>query len=118
MYVDAVSARLTVDGVRLEERSVFDATHFLDTTTLLYVGGVGVLARAIAVQKALASLAGTRAAGGSLIGCLQNLKVNGRLLGQREAVVSRGVRAECVWGFPCAASPCAPHARCVEVSTT
>lgn len=114
VVIDSVSARLTVDGQRKEERINFGSRRFLDVTTHLFVGGVGVVARAVAVQRELDSLNGPRAAGGSLIGCVQNFKVDGRLLGFRDAVNSRDIRPECAWGFPCSFRPCADDAECIE----
>ena len=96
IFLDAVTARLTVDGARGEERMNFGSTRMLDVTTSLYVGGVGLPARSVAVQKELDSLRGDRAAAGSLIGCVQNFKVDGRPLGFREALVTCDVRPECV----------------------
>lgn len=118
LYIDVISVRLSVDGKRVEERINFGDKRFLDVTSLLYVGGIGVVERSIAVQRDLESLNGSRAAGGSLIGCVQNLKVDGRPLGFREAVNSRDIHPECSFTFPCSYRPCVEGARCTEVGAS
>jgi hypothetical protein len=73
-----VTIRLTVDGVRREERTSYGTARLLDVgTARLYLGGVGIAHRAAAVSARLDSLQGPgRATAGSLVmGCVQNFKV-------------------------------------------
>ncbi|ELU06201.1 hypothetical protein CAPTEDRAFT_209655, partial [Capitella teleta] len=114
VVVDRLNAHLTVDGHRKESRLNFGDNIFLDLHDALFVGGVGAVARSFAIHQSLHSLHGTHAASGSFIGCLHNFKVDGRLLGFREARVSRGLRPECVWNYPCMSSPCVDGATCEE----
>lgn len=80
--------RVTIDGQR-EERGVefVGEGSLLDLYGPFYIGGLGLVAKAQAIHKNLESLGGPHASAGSVIGCLQNVRVNGRLLGFREAEV-------------------------------
>jgi chondroitin sulfate proteoglycan 4 len=112
--VNRHDARLIVDGFPKEQLLNFGDNIFLDLHGALFVGGVGVVARSFAIHQSLHSLRGTHAAAGSFIGCLHNFHVDGRLLGFREIGVSRGLRPECVWTYPCLSSPCIDGATCEE----
>ena len=113
VVVELSGARVSVDGVK-EETYQSGTNRFLDLQGYLYVGGVSLQARGQAIGKGLRSLSGTYGPAGSLIGCLQNMKVNGVLQGFNEAQVTRGLTAECVWTYPCLSNPCIHDAICIE----
>jgi chondroitin sulfate proteoglycan 4 len=114
VVVDHINIRLGVDGVRKERRSNFGDNHFLDLDGYMFVGGLDVKTRAKAMRYQLPSIAGANAGAGSVIGCMQNFKVNGLLFGFREADVTKDIRAECLWSFPCSNAPCVERAECIE----
>ncbi len=114
VLIDLSLVRVTVDGQKDETR-LASTNRFLDLHGHLYVGGVSLQTRGHAISKGLMSLSGHNAPAGSLVGCMQNIKLNGMLMGFREAVVTRGLRAECVWTYPCLSSPCIAGAECEEV---
>lgn len=113
VLVELSGARVTVDGVT-EERYRIGTNRFLDLQGYLFVGGINLQSRGKAISKGLQSLSGIYGAAGSLIGCLQNIKVNGLRQGFTEAQVTRGLAAECVWSYPCLSNPCIQDAVCIE----
>ena len=114
LVVSPTAVRISVDGERREKRTNFGDNRQLNLHADLNVGGVNLLDRRLAIDTGLGSLAGANAAAGSLIGCLQNFKVNGKLLGFREALLTHGLQPECLWSFACISNPCVEGAVCVE----
>ena len=114
VLIDLTSIRITIDGYKQEIRTNFGDNRFLDLHGNLFMGGVSLQARGPAITNGLASLTGMYAPAGSLIGCIQNVQINGMLQGFREAAITRGVQAECVWMYPCLSSPCIDGAQCLE----
>ncbi|CAG5131817.1 unnamed protein product, partial [Candidula unifasciata] len=81
----------------------------------LFIGGVGVTARSSAIKLGLASLQGDSAVKGSMLGCIRNIKMNSRSYGFHDIQISRLIRAQCSWEYPCAQEPCIPSAKCTEL---
>ncbi len=110
------SVTLSVDGHRKAEQSTVNRgrASFLDLYGNVFVGGVNVITRSRVVRSKLESLAGPNAAAGSFIGCIQNFRINGRLHGLREARITKGLKRDCLWSFPCSNDPCIDGATCVE----
>ena len=106
--------RITVDGHREEKRADFGDINLLNLHGHFFVGGLSEIAKKQAVDRGLESLGGKRAAASSIVGCLQNLRVNGKLLGFRETEMTRHMSPECVWTHPCTRNPCIDGATCVE----
>ncbi|KAK2152839.1 hypothetical protein LSH36_316g03037, partial [Paralvinella palmiformis] len=114
VVINPITIALSVDGQREERQMPHGDSRYLDLYGFLYVGGVGIMARALANQHRLQSLFGPRSAAGSLVGCIQNFKMNGELYGFREAEVTKDLSPECLWTFPCTSNPCIDGASCVE----
>ena len=114
VLIEHALIRISVDGERTETRTDFGDNSFLDLDGYCFVGGVSLQTRAKAIEKGLVSLAGDYGAPGSIVGCMQNVNLNGHLVGFREMKVSRGLTPECVWTYPCLSNPCIDNAQCVE----
>ena len=114
VLIEHALIRISVDGERTETRTDFGDNSFLDLDGYCFVGGVSLQTRAKAIEKGLVSLAGDYGAAGSIVGCMQNVNLNGHLVGFREMKVSRGLTPECVWTYPCLSNPCIDNAQCVE----
>ena len=114
VIIDPQNIRVGVDGAS-EERSMRSGrSHFLNLDGLLFVGGLDHATRMRVLQHHTAAFGGVRSAHASLVGCLHNFKVDGESLGFREAQVTRGLHAECVWTYPCSSEPCVEGAECEE----
>lgn len=114
LVLELTFIRITVDRERREAKTNFGVNRFLDLHGYLFVGGVSLQHRAQAIARDLVTLQGHNAPFGSLIGCMQNLRINGGVVGFRETQISRGLKPECVWTYPCLSSPCIEGATCVE----
>lgn len=114
VVIDPLNIRLAVDGHRKERRANAGDSRFLDLDGFLFVGGLDAPTRARAIQYELPSLSGSNARAGSMVGCLQNFKINGEPYGLREVLLSRTIRPDCLWSFPCSRQPCIQHAECIE----
>jgi chondroitin sulfate proteoglycan 4 len=115
ILISPLDIKLGIDGHRKDKQTSFGENRFLDLHGYLYIGGLSFLARSKAVLMGLESLVGSQSAGGSIVGCVQNFKVNGVRQGFREAEVTRDLRPECLYTFPCTANdPCINGAQCVE----
>ena len=77
----------------------------------IYLGGIDRNRHARAFNQ------GIRAANSSIRGCLRSLELDGRLLGLREARVTRHVASDCIWDYPCIRNPCADGAQCMQQGT-
>ena len=87
------------------------SSKYLELSGQIYLGGVenGRHARAMAQ--------GVRTANTSLRGCIRRLELDSRLLGLRDARVTRHVAADCQWHYPCVSinpSPCVDAAQCIQ----
>ncbi|XP_013793284.2 chondroitin sulfate proteoglycan 4-like, partial [Limulus polyphemus] len=104
---------LTVDGESKNIRPGLGENRFFDFTDYLYVGGIEPKRKARALQHGLQSvlLGGAKS---SLAGCLKNIKINNQVRGHREVEISRGVRSDCVWEYPCLQKPCIEEAVCLQ----
>lgn len=95
-------------------RSNLGESRHLDLVGPLYVGGVELSRQARALSQGVGVSA--------FKGCIANVKAGGTgfgppsssALGLRQAVVTRGVTADCVWEFACLQGPCAPGATCKQ----
>ncbi len=114
VVIEHAVIRVSIDGHRTETRTNFGDNSFLDLDGYCFVGGISLQSRAKAIDQGLASLAGENAAAGSLVGCMQNINLNGQLVGFRDVQVTRGLTPECVWTYPCLSNPCIRDAQCVE----
>lgn len=111
VQLTANSMDVSIDGRANAVRSAVDSGKYLELTGHIYVGGIEPGRHARALSQ------GVRTANSSLRGCLRSLKVDGRLLGLREARVTRNVNADCVWQYPCSANPCLDGATCSQDGT-
>ena len=88
---------------------------YLELSGQIYLGGIEGSRRVRALGQ------GVRTANMSLQGCIRRLELDGRLLGLREARVTRHVAADCQWHYPCSATigsptwPCLEGAQCFQV---
>lgn len=102
---------LTVDGSVESLRTGLGRNQFFDLDGYLYLGGLDVTSQSRAVlQHGLQSET-------SLRGCLRNTRVNEKPVGLPDAIVTRGLKPDCVWEFPCLQDPCQVGARCVQEGT-
>lgn len=113
LSVSQSTVELRIDNARNTTRFGGEQSH-LNLAGHLFVGGLGLKARAHALRLGLTSLQGERAMKGSLVGCVRNIVINSREFGFRELQVSRHVDTVCSWTFPCASGPCVEDAECVE----
>ncbi|KAF0299834.1 Chondroitin sulfate proteoglycan 4 [Amphibalanus amphitrite] len=99
LTISAEYVELTVDqtltSVKPENQSDFKA--FISN---FFVGGLSEKNRLRASKQGITNLPL------DFRGCVQNLLVNGELTGFPSVVESLGVRAECVWEYPCLRDPC------------
>ncbi|EFX76390.1 hypothetical protein DAPPUDRAFT_249084, partial [Daphnia pulex] len=87
------------------------SNKYLELSGQIYLGGVE------AARHARALIQGVRTANSSLRGCIRRLELDGRLLGLRDARVTRHVAADCQWHYPCTSinpSPCVDGAQCSQ----
>ncbi len=89
VFLERSLIRITIDGARTENRADFGDNTFLDLSGYCFIGGVSLQHRARAIERGLMSLNNRHAAAGSLIGCLQNLNLNGDSVGLREVQVGQ-----------------------------
>ncbi|KAM7285057.1 chondroitin sulfate proteoglycan 4 isoform X1 [Ixodes scapularis] len=102
---------LSVDGQVQSLRTGLGRNQFFDLAGHLYLGGLDVASQSRAVlQHGLQSET-------SLRGCLRHGQVNDKPVGLPDALVTRGLKPDCVWEFPCLQDPCQPGARCVQDGT-
>ncbi|XP_043231633.1 chondroitin sulfate proteoglycan 4-like [Amphibalanus amphitrite] len=106
LTISAEYVELTVDqtltSVKPENQSDFKA--FISN---FFVGGLSEKNRLRASKQGITNLPL------DFRGCVQNLLVNGELTGFPSVVESLGVRAECVWEYPCLRDPCVSGGVCV-----
>ncbi|XP_054159667.1 chondroitin sulfate proteoglycan 4-like [Oppia nitens] len=54
----------------------------------------------------------------SLKGCLKNVKIGYKMIGLKDAIITKGVKSgQCIWEFPCLSqvkSPCIDGAKCLQ----
>ena len=111
---DGMSVTLDVDGTHMQRKDMKIA-QLIHTSTLLYVGGVGNQARAIALYRQLDSLKKLKSTGGgSVVGCVSNFTINRVTFGFQEAVISKMLAADCTFSDPCSNKPCRQGTKCQE----
>ena len=87
------------------------SNKYLELSGQIYLGGV----ESVRQTRALAQ--GVRTANSSLRGCIRRLELDERLLGLRDARVTRNVAADCQWHYPCISispSPCVDGGQCSQ----
>lgn len=95
----------------IDDNFSFILGKYLELSGQLYLGGIDRNRHGRAFNQ------GIRTANSSLRGCLRSLQLDGRLLGLREARVTRHVAANCIWDYPCIHNPCTDGARCIQQGT-
>lgn len=115
LHIDRASARLSVDGQRTQNETLFTDNRFLDLTTHLFVGGVDQRTRQEILDRSVPTrIISPFRVTASLVGCVAGLMVDGNSLGFQEAVRSRGLLHDCNRQFPCQSNPCPPETNCIE----
>lgn len=85
------------------------ASKYLELNSQIYVGGVEP------IRQARALIQGVRTANSSLRGCIRKLELDGKVLGLREAKVTRHVAPDCRWHYACTSlRPCNEGAECYQ----
>lgn len=87
------------------------SNKYLELSSQIYLGGVETSRHGRAIAQ------GVRTANSSLRGCIRRLELDGRLLGLRDARVTRHISAQCQWHYPCASvspSPCVDGGQCFQ----
>ncbi|CAG0902013.1 unnamed protein product [Darwinula stevensoni] len=97
---------VSVDDVPTSVRPPSGAKKHLDLSEDIYVGGMELNMLTKAVKRGI----GVK----SLQGCLRYLVVDGRSVSLLDAVVTQGMKAGCVWDYPCLRQPCIPSATCTQ----
>ncbi|XP_076443318.1 chondroitin sulfate proteoglycan 4-like [Babylonia areolata] len=113
LSVSQSTVELRVDSISNTTRFGGETSH-INLAGHLFVGGLGLKARAHALRLGLRALQGDRSMKGSMLGCIRNIVINSRPYGFREVQVSRHIDPVCSWVFPCAPQPCIEGAECVE----
>lgn len=88
-------------------------TKFFQRNNLLYLGGVGVKARAIASRRRLNSIRDVEFSG-SLVGCIMNVTINRMTYGFPEASVTRDLAPGCSFSSACQDTICRHGKKCHE----
>uniref|UniRef100_A0A8C9S3P2 Chondroitin sulfate proteoglycan 4ba n=1 Tax=Scleropages formosus TaxID=113540 RepID=A0A8C9S3P2_SCLFO len=88
------SLELTVDEETVKT-SISSRSRPLHFKGFLFIGGIDDSTRSEVRRVGLASVSGKRVRGGSLKGCLRDIKVNGVKMGLPNAVVSKDVSVGC-----------------------
>ncbi|KAG8227094.1 hypothetical protein J437_LFUL007431 [Ladona fulva] len=101
---------ITVDGrvSSLRLPLTGSGNRYLDLAETVYVGGIELNKRARALHQ------GVRSAEESFKGCLRGMELDGRRLGIPDSRVTMGIRADCVWEYPCTGDPCVQGAVCLQ----
>ncbi|XP_056136319.1 chondroitin sulfate proteoglycan 4 [Lampris incognitus] len=94
LYFNSRSLQLTVDD-EIVKTNTGSRSKGLQLKGLLFVGGIDDSTRAEVRKIGLLSVSGKRVRGGSLKGCLKNIKVNGVKMGLSTAVVTKDVSVGC-----------------------
>lgn len=105
-----VDQQLSKARFDLGDRRIFDLEGHL------FVGGLGIHARASAMRKGLVTFQGNSRSKGSIQGCIHNIVINSRKFGFHDIQVSRMIDVSCQWTYPCASSPCIDEAECIELA--
>ncbi|XP_063065774.1 chondroitin sulfate proteoglycan 4 [Engraulis encrasicolus] len=95
MHLSAVSVHLVVGG-DIQNASLGLRTNALQLSGPLFVGGVDSRTRVEAKQNELASLVGKQTGGGgSIRGCMRNIRVNAQKTGLPSALVTKDISDGC-----------------------
>jgi chondroitin sulfate proteoglycan 4 len=108
---------VSVDGKSRNLRPSLGDNRFFDLNDQLFVGGIELNKQSIAYQHGLQSIL-LEGPDSSLKGCLKGIKMGQKLIGLRDAQITKGVKSgECIWEFPCLIydnSPCIEGAECFQ----
>ncbi|KAM4616020.1 chondroitin sulfate proteoglycan 4 [Polymixia lowei] len=94
LYFNAKSLQLTVDE-EMVKTNIGSRSKGLQLKGSLFVGGIDDSTRLEVRKMGLISVSGKRVRGGSLKGCLKNVKVNGVKMGLSVAVVTKDISVGC-----------------------
>lgn len=94
LYFNAKSLQLTVDA-EVVKTNIGSRSKGLQLKGSLFVGGIDDSTRSEARKVGLLSVSGKRVRGGSLKGCLKDLKVNGIKIGLSMAIVTKDISVGC-----------------------
>ncbi|GAB1600398.1 chondroitin sulfate proteoglycan 4-like [Argonauta hians] len=105
---------LTIDGHENISRTNFGNKMYLNLGGYLYLGGLQLKAKGLAMERGLTSLH-HRNSSDSIKGCFRDIFLNSRQFGFRDIEISREIDPSCLWQYPCASSPCTNDAQCEEI---
>uniref|UniRef100_UPI003AAF0E0E chondroitin sulfate proteoglycan 4 n=1 Tax=Centroberyx gerrardi TaxID=166262 RepID=UPI003AAF0E0E len=94
LYFNSKSLELTVDE-EMVKTNIGSRSKGLQLKGSLFVGGIDDSTRSEVRKMGLVSVSGKRVRGGSLKGCLKNIKVNGVKTGLSNAVVTKDISVGC-----------------------
>uniref|UniRef100_A0A667ZS91 Chondroitin sulfate proteoglycan 4ba n=1 Tax=Myripristis murdjan TaxID=586833 RepID=A0A667ZS91_9TELE len=94
LYLNSKSLDLTVDE-ELVKTNIGSRAKGLQLKGFLFVGGIDDSTRSEVRKIGLVSVSGKRVRGGSLKGCLKNIKVNGVKTGLSHAMVTKDISVGC-----------------------
>lgn len=94
LYLNSKSLELTVDD-ELVKTNIGSRAKGLQLKGFLFVGGIDDSTRSEVRKIGLVSVSGKRVRGGSLKGCLKNIKVNGVKTGLSHAMVTKDISVGC-----------------------
>ncbi|XP_022711334.1 chondroitin sulfate proteoglycan 4-like [Varroa jacobsoni] len=106
-YVDTSKITWDANYTRGERQSLAEEDCSFDTH--FYIGGVDAKNR----QRAQAQ--GVKPYQYSLSGCVHYMRLNGKIRGLENALVTKSVSKGCVWKYPCLKEPCVDGADCLQV---
>ena len=94
LYLNAKSLQLTVDE-EVVKTNIGSRLKGLQLKGSLFVGGIDDSTRSEVRKVGLLSVSGKRVRGGSLKGCLKDIKVNGLKIGLSMAIVTKDISVGC-----------------------
>lgn len=94
LYFNSKSLQLTVDK-EMVKTNIGSRSKGFQLKGPLYIGGIDDSTRSEARKNGLVSVSGKRVRGGSLKGCLREIKVNGVKMGLPIAVVTKDISVGC-----------------------
>ncbi|KAM3867633.1 chondroitin sulfate proteoglycan 4 [Diretmus argenteus] len=94
LFFNSKSLELTVDE-EMVKTNIGSRSKGLQLKGSLFVGGIDDSTRSEVRKMGLLSVSGKRIRGGSLKGCLKNIKVNGVKMGLSNAVVTKDISVGC-----------------------
>jgi len=107
---------IKVDGKSRNVRPSSGPNQFYDLSSDFFFGGVELSIHFNAIEQGLQTFETQSQLKGSTVslkGCLKNLKVNSMSTGLPHVLVSKGIKAKCLWEFSCLTkSPCIEGSKC------